>query len=179
MTLADKIVLLHTGERIATHGSVAQVGSPMALYHRPCSLFVAEFIGSPKMNVVPATLQHASASSAEVVCGGKAFQVAVDASQAKAGDALHLGLRPEDCTLSDDHQAPNTLPGRITHIERLGESSMLYLEIGQGLPVITVKLEGTTSLKNGTEVGVRVLAEKLHLFNAAGDAFRRTVELPS
>ena len=55
MTLADKIVLLHTGDRITKHGSIAQVGSPLTLYHRPASLFVAEFIGSPKMNILPAT----------------------------------------------------------------------------------------------------------------------------
>ncbi len=48
MTLADKIVLLHTGDLIEQRGSVAQVGSPMTLYHRPASTFVAEFIGSPE-----------------------------------------------------------------------------------------------------------------------------------
>jgi multiple sugar transport system ATP-binding protein len=62
MTLADKIVLLHTGALIEERGSVAQVGSPMTLYHRPASLFVAEFIGSPKMNLLPAKLVRAEAS---------------------------------------------------------------------------------------------------------------------
>eukprot|EP01030_Chromulinospumella_sphaerica_P034807 gene34807-biopygen24518 len=54
MTLADKIVLLHSGEAIAKFGSVAQVGSPMELYLRPKNLFVAGFIGSPKMNFLQA-----------------------------------------------------------------------------------------------------------------------------
>jgi len=67
MTLADKIVLLRSGEDVQTKGSVAQVGTPMDLYHRPNSLFVAEFIGSPKMNVLPASFVAASNDS--TFCG--------------------------------------------------------------------------------------------------------------
>ena len=62
MTLADKLVLLHTGKLIEERGSVAQVGSPMTLYHRPASTFVAEFIGSPKMNLLPGRLVSAGSA---------------------------------------------------------------------------------------------------------------------
>jgi len=178
MTLADKIVLLHTGDRILSHGSVAQVGTPMDLYYRPCSLFVAEFIGSPKMNILPAQLQSGDAARAQVMCGGRAFSVAVDASAAHTGEAVHLGLRPEDMALASDLSAPNTLPGRISHIERLGEASLLYIELDAGLPLVTLKVEGTTALSIGNTVGVSAPPEKLHLFNADGDAYTRTVELP-
>jgi len=71
MTLANKIVLLHTGALIQERGSVAQVGTPMNLYHRPASLFVAEFIGSPKMNLLQGTLRSADASQASVDVGGR------------------------------------------------------------------------------------------------------------
>ena len=66
MTLADKIVLLRAGEDVQTKGSVAQVGTPMDLYHRPNSLFVAEFIGSPKMNVLPAVFLEAHDGRAQI-----------------------------------------------------------------------------------------------------------------
>ncbi len=71
MTLADKIVLLHTGALIEQRGSVAQVGSPMTLYHRPASTFVAEFIGSPKMNILPGKLLQGDANHAEVEVAGQ------------------------------------------------------------------------------------------------------------
>ena len=53
MTLADKIVLLNSGDAMQKEGSVAQIGKPLDLYHRPANLFVAGFIGSPKMNFCP------------------------------------------------------------------------------------------------------------------------------
>jgi multiple sugar transport system ATP-binding protein len=95
MTLANKIVLLHTGALIQERGSVAQVGTPMNLYHRPASLFVAEFIGSPKMNLLQGTLLSADASHASVDVGGQTIRVAVDARHLKAGESVQVGIRPE------------------------------------------------------------------------------------
>ena len=88
MTLADKIVLLHTGKLIDERGSVAQVGAPMTLYHRPASTFVAEFIGSPKMNLLPARLLQAVPEHAVVDLAGQQVTVAVDARHLAAGAAV-------------------------------------------------------------------------------------------
>ncbi|MEY3550247.1 MAG: sn-glycerol-3-phosphate transporter ATP-binding protein UgpC [Pseudomonadota bacterium] len=179
MTLADKIVLLNTGERIASHGSVAQVGSPMALYYRPNSLFVAEFIGSPKMNVLSAQWVASDGQRTEVSVSGRAFTAAVDARNGQAGDAVHLGLRPEDMRLVSDANLPNTFRGTIAHIEKLGESSMLYIAPEGHAELVTLKVEGTTSQQKGVPVCVQIMPELLHLFNAAGDAFERSVTLPA
>jgi multiple sugar transport system ATP-binding protein len=179
MTLADKIVLLNTGDRIATHGSVAQVGSPMALYYRPNSLFVAEFIGSPKMNILPAQWLSSDGQRTEVSVAGRVFTAAVDAHTGNAGQAVHLGLRPEDMRLVDDGQQPNTFHGTIAHIEKLGESSMLYIEPEGHTELVTLKVEGTTTQQTGTRVCVQIAPELLHLFNANGDAYERTVTLPA
>jgi multiple sugar transport system ATP-binding protein len=178
MTLADKIVLLRSGDSIATHGSVAQVGTPMDLYHRPNSLFVAEFIGSPKMNVVPGKVVAVHSNSAEVSVGGRHFHVAVNAQGASVGADIHLGLRPENMQITQDGNQPNTFPGTVTHIEKLGESSLLYIGHGADASMITVKLEGTTGLSAGAQVHVLAPAEHLHLFNAEGVAYERTVDLP-
>jgi multiple sugar transport system ATP-binding protein len=179
MTLADKIVLLNTGDRIATHGSVAQVGSPMALYYRPNSLFVAEFIGSPKMNILPAQWLSSDGQRTEVSVAGRVFTAAVDAHTGNAGQAVHLGLRPEDMRLVADGQQPNTFHGTIAHIEKLGESSMLYIEPEGHTELVTLKVEGTTTQQTGTRVCVQIAPELLHLFNANGDAYERTVTLPA
>jgi multiple sugar transport system ATP-binding protein len=179
MTLADKIVLLNTGDRIATHGSVAQVGSPMALYYRPNSLFVAEFIGSPKMNILPAQWLSSDSQRTEVSVAGRVFTAAVDAHTGNAGQAVHLGLRPEDMRLVADGQQPNTFHGTIAHIEKLGESSLLYIEPEGHTELVTLKVDGTTDQQTGTRVCVQIDPELLHLFNAQGDAYERTVTLPA
>ena len=178
MTLADKIVLLRAGPDVQTHGSIAQVGSPMDLYHRPQSLFVAEFIGSPKMNILPASVVSASDAVAEVKVAGYTFRAAVDAQRLKMGEAVSLGMRPEHMRLTDVADAPNSLRAQIVHIEKLGEASLLYLDIGGGLPSVTLKVEGTTPLRVGEPVGVQVAVDDLHLFDQAGNALTRTVTLP-
>jgi multiple sugar transport system ATP-binding protein len=95
MTLADKIVLLRAGKGVETDGSVAQFGTPMDLYHRPQNLFVAEFIGSPKMNVLPGRFVRAEPDHAIVEVHGEQLKVCVDARAAQAGAPVSVGIRPE------------------------------------------------------------------------------------
>ena len=178
MTLADKIVLLRAGERVQTEGSVAQFGSPMALYHRPQNLFVAEFIGSPKMNVLPGRLVRAEATHAVVDVGGVPVTVAVDARAGQAGDAVSLGIRPEHLLAGDDGPGA-ALPATVRHMERLGESSMLYLDVAAGASLVTLRVEGYAPHAAGERVTLRLRPEQGHLFDAAGQAFARTVELPA
>ena len=177
MTLADKIVLLHTGDRIQSHGSVAQVGTPMELYHRPASLFVAEFIGSPKMNVLPGQLLASTTQSAQVQVGGVPLAATVDAHRIEKGASVSLGCRPEDMRLVAAGE-DNCLAGEISHVEKLGEASLLYIDLGRGLPVITVRVDGTTREQVGDAVNVKLPADLIHLFDAGGDACERTLELP-
>jgi len=94
MTLADRIVVLNGGV-------IEQVGRPMELYERPRNLFVAEFIGSPKMNLLPAEIVTASATGATVrTAAGESLRPTVDASPPGPGDAVTLGVRPEPPPLS-------------------------------------------------------------------------------
>ena len=97
MTLADRIVVLNNGR-------IEQVGSPLALYEHPCNLFVAGFIGSPKMNFIAAEVSELNFGSdggvdgAQVLvtlAGGERVRCAVDAGAAKVGDKVTLGVRPE------------------------------------------------------------------------------------
>ena len=176
MTLANKIVLLHTGALIQERGSVAQVGSPMNLYHRPASLFVAEFIGSPKMNLLKGTLQSAEATHATVDVGGHTLTVAVDARHLKAGEAVQVGIRPEHIPLGAEG-AGTAVTASLQHIERLGDASLLYVQI-PGQPMATVKVEGSAALAAGSALTLRLMPDQLHLFDSQGIACLRTVELP-
>ena len=176
MTLANKIVLLHTGALIQERGSVAQVGTPMNLYHRPASLFVAEFIGSPKMNLLQGTLRSADASHASVDVGGQTISVAVDARHLQAGASVHVGIRPEHIPLGAEG-AGTGVAASLQHIERLGDSSLLYVQI-PGQPIATVKVEGSAALAAGSALTLRLQADQLHLFDSQGIACHRTVELP-
>jgi multiple sugar transport system ATP-binding protein len=177
MTLADKIVLLHTGALIEQRGSVAQVGSPMALYHRPASTFVAEFIGSPKMNLLPGRLLAAEAGHARVEVAGQVLRAAVDARALAAGSAVQLGVRPEHMAVADSGEGA-ALAATLLHVERLGDSSLLYVNVGPGLPTMTVKMDGSVSRAAGSALTLRLLPAVLHLFDGAGQACERTVELP-
>ena len=178
MTLADKIVLLRAGEEVQTKGSIAQVGSPLTLYHRPASLFVAEFIGSPKMNILGGTLEQAEAVTSQLRVQGTPFAAAVDATRLAQGATVSMGIRPEDMRLADG-PGPNVLSGSIEHIEKLGEASLLYLGTPTPDHLITVKVEGTTRHHKGDTVHVLCPAESLHVFDAEGDACHRTPELPA
>ena len=182
MTLADKIVLLHTGALIEEKGSVAQVGSPMALYHRPASLFVAEFIGSPKMNLLPVKLVRAEATYAVVELAGQQVTAAVDARHVSAGAEVRVGIRPEHITIAGSVKREGqgcTLPATLLHMERLGDSSLLYVNVGAGIPTLNVKVEGSASTSIGERLTLRLIPEQLHLFDAAGQACERPIVLPS
>jgi multiple sugar transport system ATP-binding protein len=180
MTLADKIVLLRSGAAVEAEGSVAQCGTPMDLYHRPRNLFVAEFIGSPKMNLLPGKLLQAETGHALVEVHGVPVRVAVDARAAKAGDAVTLGIRPEHLAI-DEHgnDGSATLQGRLQQLERLGDSSLLYLRVEPGAPLVTLRLDGAAAQASGARVSMRLRAEACHLFDARGGAYRRTVTLPA
>ena len=162
MTLADRIVVLNAGR-------IEQVGEPMALYERPRNLFVAEFIGSPKMNLLPAEIVTASARGATVrTAAGETIRVDVDASRASPGDPATLGVRPEHLGLSGKGDA---VAATVTFVETLGHATYAYLEAGE--TPLTVLLPGDVRPAVGEALTLRVSAGQAHLFDEAGEAFTR------
>jgi multiple sugar transport system ATP-binding protein len=177
MTLAEKIVLLNTGNRIEEEGSIAQIGSPMDLYHRPASVFVAEFIGSPKMNLLHATLLQAERDYASVSIQGQTLKVAVDAQHLRSEQQVQIGIRPENVLLAHE-DAEAHLCGTLSHVERLGDVSLLYVDLLPDAPAFTVRVEGETPAMPGHKIRLRLPPDSMHLFDASGKASRRTVNLP-
>lgn len=122
MTLADKIVVMN-------YGKVEQVGSPMALYYNPVNRFVAGFIGSPKMNFLPARVQQCGPGGliASINEGEHTLQLPPPVRQLQPGDAITLGIRPEQLQIGGD--APLHLNFHCEVVERLGNNTYLF---GQG-----------------------------------------------
>ena len=173
MTLADKIVLLNAGEAMQRDGSIAQVGPPLDLYHRPANLFVAGFIGSPKMNVMPGTLTRATRERAEVTLrDGTRVAARVDATSLPANAAVTLGVRPEHVVLADG-AGPGRVVGVASHVEQLGDASYLYLESPTREGFVIVRQEGDTATDAGDTVAVTVPESHCHLFGPDGRAVPR------
>ena len=149
MTLADRIVVMNAGR-------MEQVGPPLDLYHRPASLFVARFIGSPTMNTVELKLN----GDGELPIGGA--RIAVPWLSGAAGTPIILGIRAEDLSPCDASQAWFT--GELAMVERLGGQTFGYLDTG-GERMVTVEFPRHSAVKVGDQVSVRGEANVLHLFD--------------
>jgi multiple sugar transport system ATP-binding protein len=136
MTLADRICVLRDG-------LVEQVGTPMELYEHPNSVFVAGFIGSPKMNFI-------------------------SGEKARAFNADTVGIRGEHINIVPGN---GTWTGTVIHTENLGADSYVYLEMGTEEPVV-VRLDGANNYKSGDTVHIAPMPDKIHRFDAAGKPIR-------
>jgi multiple sugar transport system ATP-binding protein len=134
MTMADKIVVLNKG-------NIEQVGSPLDLYRSPKNLFVAGFIGSPKMNFVTG-------------------------DYAKAKGAHTIGTRPEHITLSTES---GEWRGKVTVSEHLGSDTFLHVQV-DGIGLITVRADGEFPVKHGDTVFMTPDANRIHRFDDKGQA---------
>jgi len=159
MTLADRIVVLSAGR-------IEQVGTPMELYHRPANTFVARFIGSPAMNIVPAKANGGEITFAD---GRKVTLPGVSAS----GD-VQFGIRPEH--LREVAEADATFVGTVTNIERLGENAIAHIDIG-GSEALVAKLDNETSVRKGTRIGVAFDVTRGLLFSPDGKALPAPVAI--
>ena len=141
MTLADRVVVLKDG-------LIEQVGTPMDLYDRPANQFVAQFIGMPSMNMVPAGAIPSFSSQTRGRLPSDGF----------------LGVRPEGLRVHPGRGAG--VPGRVDLIEALGADTLIHVDVG-GTSLIS-RQNDRTSLRVGDEVGVELDPAVLHLFDRAG-----------
>ena len=163
MTLADRIVVLSAGH-------IEQVGPPLELYERPANLFVAGFIGSPAMNVIPAKIINAGAQTTVELTGGKHSILDIPTPAAAAGKTASFGVRPEDLRIStgDDF----LFEGTVGIIEALGEVTLLYIEGLVADEPIIAKMPGILDIKRGEKVRFTADRAKLHLFDESGKSYR-------
>jgi multiple sugar transport system ATP-binding protein len=142
MTLADRVVVLRDG-------AVEQVGSPLALYDRPANRFVAQFIGTPQMNVI----DTASLPGLRDIVG------------AAAGADGFIGVRPEAVLLRPAGQG--RLRGQVELVESLGADTLVYADVGQGVQLVARQSQ-RTPLRAGDAVGLDIAPSSFHLFDRQG-----------
>jgi ABC-type sugar transport system ATPase subunit len=143
MTMADKIVVMNEGR-------VEQIGAPMELYHHPRTEFVAGFIGAPSMNL---------------------FDISDEPglSMPMPHEAIRLGIRPEHIVI--EAEGKGDLQGSVSIKETLGGDAFLYVKTASGRDLI-VRADGDTAIDSGARIGLGLPLQRLHFFDAAGQALR-------
>jgi multiple sugar transport system ATP-binding protein len=159
MTMADKIVVLHSG-------IIEQVGSPLELYHKPQNMFVAGFIGSPKMNFIKTTASPAAKGKIAVALpGGGTLTLDDRGAKLTKDQPVTLGVRPEHVLVGSAGDAK--VNGKLKLAEYLGSETMFYLTLDDGSD-FSVKADGLAKAENNSKMTLGLPAAACHLFDADG-----------
>lgn len=151
MTLADRIVILNDAR-------IQQVGTPAEIYARPANIFVAGFIGSPPMNLLPGQIRDG-----QFHYDGGALPMAEEAP-----GSVTLGIRPEDLSIADGDTAD--LVGSVFSSELLGDSTLLNVRVGQTLVVAKVGPDEGRAMD--TPIGLTINRSRVHLFDTESGTHR-------
>jgi multiple sugar transport system ATP-binding protein len=170
MTLGDKIVVL-------SEGRVQQAGTPLTLYQQPANRFVATFIGSPTINLLPAKVVEVNDQGVHMRLGNGATAFAtVNGSGLQPGETVEIGVRPEHCDVLPAGARPDSqdllLNAEITLVEHLGESNLLYVRTDDGQDLI-LRGDGSAEVSLSDSLLVRAAPQSLHVFKADGSACLR------
>ena len=168
MTLGDKIVVMHDGH-------IQQAGTPLELYQHPQNLFVAGFIGSPKMNLLPGLVSAVGEDCLHAtIVGGQQVRVDVAPGTAKVGDKVTLGLRAEHIQ-EDGYSAAagsERFSGKVNLVEHLGEANFIYVTLSSGQDIV-VRGDGNRNVDIGETIELSADSHVFHVFDAEGKALRR------
>ncbi|WP_127145446.1 ABC transporter ATP-binding protein [Pelagibacterium montanilacus] len=151
MTLADRIVVLRAGK-------VEQIGTPLELYNTPANPFVAQFIGSPSMNI----LEGVIAEEGRARIGETLIEIGGPHPGFSPNASVQIGIRPHDIALAEPGRG--ALAGELQLIEEMGNSRLLTIEVG-GEPV-QLETQLQVALRPGEAVHLALSRDKLHLFPA-------------
>ncbi|WFR80982.1 sn-glycerol-3-phosphate ABC transporter ATP-binding protein UgpC [Janthinobacterium rivuli] len=184
----DQVEAMTLGERIVVFngGRIEQVGSPHELYNNPGNLFVAGFLGAPKMNFVACEAVASSPGSVAVrLPGGAVIDVEAQGGSVAPGDQLTLGIRAEHVSLRHANDAgDNVVDAAVSHVEYLGDVAIVYAS----MPGVNEMLAEMLAVKLPAEEGMRQAGDamRLHLppqrcllFDAKGQALARTFAAPA
>lgn len=164
MTLADRIVVLSAGY-------IEQVGSPLELYTDPANIFVARFIGSPSMNILPSTITKTGDVTEIQTQTGVTVSVPVPSTAEYQGQPAVFGVRPEDLILADE-DSEAMIEGHVQFVESLGEVTLFHLKVEGAEEAVIAKLPGIITKEKGDLVKLTAKPEVLHLFNDKGLSFK-------
>ncbi|MBW0006446.1 MAG: ABC transporter ATP-binding protein [Sphingomonas sp.] len=159
MTLADRIVVMNDRR-------IQQVGAPMEIYSRPANVFVAQFVGSPAMTLVPAALEDTT-SAALKLGDGTIVQTGISRESLPANAELRLGLRPESVRVASGTASTKA---KVELVERLGERTLIYALLADGQP-ITAEDGAHSRVAIGDEVPLTIDGAAAHIFGPDGTGY--------
>ena len=164
MTLATRIVVL-------ANKGIAQVGTPLELYERPENEFVAQFIGSPAMNLLAGEIVETGVQTIVKLDGGGTARSAVPTQVADKGLRVNIGVRPEDllATEGDDY----IFEGKVNITEALGEVTLLYFDKVAENDAVIGKLPGIHADLRRTSVRMSAIPEKVQIFHNGQSLYYR------
>ena len=165
MTLATRIVVL-------ANKGIAQVGTPLQLYERPENEFVAQFIGSPAMNILSGEIVGTGAQTTVKLDGGGTAVSAVSSTDSDMGLKVNVGVRPEDLLETADGAA-YLFEGNVNFTEALGEVTLLYFESVGGNNALIGKLPGIHADLRGKTVRLNAQPGKVQVFHNGQSLYYR------
>ncbi|WP_296269542.1 ABC transporter ATP-binding protein [Pseudomonas sp. UBA6323] len=167
MTLADKVVVLNGGR-------VEQVGSPLELYHHPANLFVAGFLGTPKMGFLRGTLNRVEAGSCDLQleCGTH-LTLPQSAVGLSVGSSVTLGVRPEHLNVVSTDAGRMQVTADVS--ERLGSDTFCHVR-GTSGEMLTVRVRGDFAPRYGDALTLDFDTAHCHLFDADGQAVAKPLQ---
>lgn len=160
MTLADRIVLLNDSR-------IEQIGTPMEIYDNPATEFVASFVGTPKINLLPASITGIGEQPRIELGDGSGFALVLDDGSAPPAGPVLLGIRAEQVKVSS---AGAPINARAEVIERLGDRTLVHARLGEG-SLIVAEDSGTSAVRHGDLVGLSLSGARIHLFDARKQGF--------
>lgn len=161
MTLADRIIVINEHR-------IQQVGPPMEIYNRPANVFVAQFVGSPAMTLMPATMVEGSQFARLRIGDGTVVETSVPRKSLTSETGLRLGLRPEAVRVAGSEGTK----AKVELVERLGERTLVYARLANGQP-ITGEDSGDSRVKVGDEVFLAIDGAATHVFTQDGVGHHR------
>ena len=155
MTLATRIVVL-------ANKGISQVGTPLELYEKPENEFVAQFIGSPSMNLLPGTITGTGAQTTIKLDGEGTAVSNIPTTDADMGKTVNVGIRPEDLTIAEGDQY--AVDGNVDIVEALGEVTLLYFVAEREQDPLVAKLPGIHADQRGRNLRLTADPSKVHVF---------------
>ena len=180
----DQVEAMTLGERIVVFngGRIEQVGSPHELYNNPGNLFVAGFLGAPKMNFIACEAVACDPDSVAVrLPGGAVIDVEAQGNGVAPGAQLTLGVRAEHVSLQHgDTPGSNVVDSAVSHVEYLGDVAIVYASMPGVNDMLAVKLPAEEGLRHaGDAMRLHLPPQRCLLFDAKGQALARTFAAPA
>ena len=168
MTMADKVVVLNGGK-------IEQVGSPLDLYHQPANLFVAGFLGTPKMGFLKGKVSRVDSQGCEVqLDAGTRITLPLGGASLSVGGAVTLGIRPEHLELAKPGDCTLQVTADVS--ERLGSDTFCHVVTASG-EALTLRVRGDLASRYGETLSLHLDAGHCHLFDANGVALTRPLRV--